>query len=142
MAASIEVEHVQDRLPSGVAVLDDVSFTVEPGDVLVLVGRSGVGKTTILRLINHLLLPSTGEIRVEGRATAAWDPIALRPGSGTLSAHDGRPQHCGRPSSGRMAGGPHSRTLQRTSGARRTRSHQLRKTVPPRTLRRTAPACW
>jgi len=78
MAASIEFEHVQYRLPSGVAVLDDVSFTVEPGDVLVLVGRSGVGKTTILRLINHLLLPSTGEIRVEGRATAAWDPIALR----------------------------------------------------------------
>jgi osmoprotectant transport system ATP-binding protein len=69
---------VQYRLPSGVAVLDDVSFTVEPGDVLVLVGRSGVGKTTILRLINHLLLPTTGEIRVEGRATAAWDPIALR----------------------------------------------------------------
>ena len=78
MAASIEFEHVQYRLPSGVAVLDDVSFTVEPGDVLVLVGRSGVGKTTILRLINHLLLPTTGEIRVEGRATAAWDPIALR----------------------------------------------------------------
>jgi len=78
MAASIEFERVQYRLPSGVAVLDDVSFTVEPGDVLVLVGRSGVGKTTILRLINHLLLPSTGEIRVEGRATAAWDPIALR----------------------------------------------------------------
>jgi osmoprotectant transport system ATP-binding protein len=78
MAASIEFEHVQYRLPSGVAVLDDVSFTVEPGDVLVLVGRSGVGKTTILRLINHLLLPSTGEIRVEGRATTAWDPIALR----------------------------------------------------------------
>ena len=78
MAASIEFEHVQYRLPSGVAVLDDVSFTVEPGDVLVLVGRSGVGKTTILRLINHLLLPSTGEIRVEGRATTTWDPIALR----------------------------------------------------------------
>ena len=78
MAASIEFEHVQYRLPSGVAVLDDVSFTVGPGDVLVLVGRSGVGKTTILRLINHLLLPSTGEIRVEGRATTAWDPIALR----------------------------------------------------------------
>ena len=78
MAASIEFEHVHYRLPSGVAVLDDVSFTVEPGDVLVLVGRSGVGKTTILRLINHLLLPTTGEIRVEGRATTAWDPIALR----------------------------------------------------------------
>src|SRR3972149_8513144 len=78
MAASIEFEQVQYRLPSGVAVLDDVSFTVEPGDVVVLVGRSGVGKTTVLRLINRLLVPSAGEVRVEGRATTDWDPIALR----------------------------------------------------------------
>jgi osmoprotectant transport system ATP-binding protein len=78
MAASIEFERVCYRLPTGVAVLDDVSFTVESGEVLVLVGRSGVGKTTILRLINRLLVPNAGEVRVEGRATTEWDPIALR----------------------------------------------------------------
>lgn len=78
MAASIEFEHVHYRVFSGVAILEDVSFNVQRGDVLVLVGRSGVGKTTILRLINHLLVPSTGEVRVEGRATTEWDPIALR----------------------------------------------------------------
>lgn len=78
MAASIEFEHVHYRVSSGVAILEDVSFNVQRGDVLVLVGRSGVGKTTILRLINHLLVPSTGEVRVEGRATTEWDPIALR----------------------------------------------------------------
>ncbi len=78
MAATIEFEHVHYRSSTGVTILEDVSFTVECGEVVVLVGRSGVGKTTVLRLINRLLVPSAGEVRVEGRATAEWDPIALR----------------------------------------------------------------
>jgi osmoprotectant transport system ATP-binding protein len=59
-------------------ILDDVSLKVERGEVLVLVGRSGVGKTTVLRLINRLLLPATGVVRVDGRPTSEWDPIRLR----------------------------------------------------------------
>ncbi len=78
MAATIEFEHVHYRSSTGVTILEDVSFTVERGEVVVLVGRSGVGKTTVLRLINRLLVPSAGEVRVEGRATTDWDPIALR----------------------------------------------------------------
>ncbi len=78
MAATIEFEHVHYRSSTGVTILEDVSFTVERGEVVVLVGRSGVGKTTVLRLINRLLVPSAGEVRVEGRATTEWDPIALR----------------------------------------------------------------
>lgn len=74
----IEFTRAHYRAPGGAVILDDVSFTVERGTVLVLVGRSGVGKTTILRLINRLLVPSAGEVRVEGRATSEWDPIALR----------------------------------------------------------------
>ena len=46
--------------------------------MLALVGRSGTGKTTILKLINRLLLPQTGTVRVEGRATSEWDGVALR----------------------------------------------------------------
>jgi osmoprotectant transport system ATP-binding protein len=76
--ATIQFERVHYRAPGGAVILDDVSFTVERGTVLVLVGRSGVGKTTILRLINRLLVPIAGEVRVEGRATHEWDPIALR----------------------------------------------------------------
>ncbi|MDE2059241.1 MAG: ATP-binding cassette domain-containing protein [candidate division NC10 bacterium] len=76
--SAIEFAHVHYRAPGGAVILDDVSFTVERGAVLVLVGRSGVGKTTILRLINRLLVPSAGEVRVEGRPTLEWDPIALR----------------------------------------------------------------
>ena len=43
-----------------------------------LLGRSGSGKTTTLRLINALCLPTTGDVRVEGRATSAWEPHRLR----------------------------------------------------------------
>lgn len=59
-------------------VLRDVSFAVLPGDTLVLLGRSGSGKTTALKMINGLLRPSSGEVLVDGRATTAWDPIALK----------------------------------------------------------------
>ena len=43
-----------------------------------LIGRSGCGKTTTLRLINHLLSPTGGEVRVMGRSTRDWNPIQLR----------------------------------------------------------------
>ena len=59
-------------------MLDDVSFALAPGETMALVGRSGIGKTTILKLINRLLLPTSGEVRVEGRPTTSWDPIHLR----------------------------------------------------------------
>jgi osmoprotectant transport system ATP-binding protein len=44
----------------------------------VLLGRSGSGKTTTLKLLNALLLPTSGEVVVEGRATTAWEPHRLR----------------------------------------------------------------
>jgi len=44
----------------------------------VLLGESGCGKTTTLKLVNRLLTPSAGEVLVEGKATTVWDPIALR----------------------------------------------------------------
>ena len=59
-------------------VLAGASFRVEQGETLALVGRSGAGKSTILKLINRLLEPARGRIVVDGRDTRAWDPIALR----------------------------------------------------------------
>ncbi len=61
-----------------VTILDGVSLAVEPGENVALLGRSGSGKTTALRLANALLLPSGGDVRVEGRSTRTWDPIQLR----------------------------------------------------------------
>ena len=62
----------------GVEILRDLTCQVEQGRTLVLLGRSGSGKTTALKMVNALLLPSTGEVLVDGRATTAWNPIELR----------------------------------------------------------------
>ena len=66
------------RLPGGRALLDALSLAVEEGETLAVIGRSGSGKTTALKLVNALLMPTMGEVRVAGRATSAWDAIHLR----------------------------------------------------------------
>lgn len=73
----LEFSRVHYRI-AGRAILNDVSLTVESGETLVLLGRSGSGKTTALRLINAMLMPTSGEVRIENRATTAWDPVRLR----------------------------------------------------------------
>ncbi|MDT4966358.1 MAG: osmoprotectant transport system ATP-binding protein [Acidobacteriota bacterium] len=59
-------------------IIDDLNLTVRRGETLVLLGESGCGKTTTLRLVNRLLLPTAGDVLVEGRKTTDWDPIQLR----------------------------------------------------------------
>src|SRR5262249_49042652 len=59
-------------------VLDDLHLTVGAGESVALVGRSGTGKSTVLKLIDRLLLPDTGTVVVEGRDTRHWNPIGLR----------------------------------------------------------------
>ena len=63
---------------SAVPIISQLNFSVHPGETLVLLGESGCGKTTTLKLINRLLLPSAGEVIVERKPTTAWDPISLR----------------------------------------------------------------
>jgi osmoprotectant transport system ATP-binding protein len=61
----------------GTRIIDDLNFTIERGEVLVLLGESGCGKTTTLKLINRLIEPTSGEVVVEGRSLD-WDAIELR----------------------------------------------------------------
>jgi osmoprotectant transport system ATP-binding protein len=63
---------------AGKPILSDVSIQVEAGETLVLLGRSGSGKTTALKMINGMLFPTTGQVLVDGKPTTAWDPIRLR----------------------------------------------------------------
>lgn len=67
---------------NGRTVLGPLSLEVLYGETLVLVGKSGAGKTTALRLINGLVYPTAGQVIVEGRSTGEWDPVRLRRGIG------------------------------------------------------------
>jgi osmoprotectant transport system ATP-binding protein len=59
-------------------ILQGFSLEIAAGDTLALVGRSGAGKSTILKLINRLLLPDSGAVLVESRPTPEWNPFELR----------------------------------------------------------------
>jgi osmoprotectant transport system ATP-binding protein len=63
-------------------ILQNTSFRVTPGETVVLVGLSGAGKSTILKLINRMLSPTAGLVIVSGRCTSEWDPFVLRRGIG------------------------------------------------------------
>ena len=76
--AAIAFEQVGLTTPEGRVILDRIEFTVAPGTTTAMLGRSGCGKTTLLRTVNRLVEPSTGRVMVDGKATADWDPIALR----------------------------------------------------------------
>ena len=79
---AIEFRKVVYRPANGEEIVSGLNLEVHRGETLVLLGRSGSGKTTTLKLINDLVSPSAGEVWVEGRATTAWDPIRLRRGIG------------------------------------------------------------
>ena len=76
-AAALEFRGVSYRI-GGNLVLDNLNLRVESGRTLVLLGRSGSGKTTALKMLNGLLFPSSGDVLVEDRATTSWDLIELR----------------------------------------------------------------
>src|SRR5437879_3160356 len=82
VSAVLEVRGARYVLPEGRVLVADVSFGVAAGETLVLLGRSGSGKTTTLKLINRLLEPTAGEIRVAGQLTHALEATRLRRGIG------------------------------------------------------------
>ncbi|MDR5865886.1 ABC transporter ATP-binding protein [Halomonas koreensis] len=73
----IELIHVTKRFGATTAV-DDISLRVEPGELCVLVGTSGCGKSTTLRMINRLIEHSDGEIHIDGQQIRAFREEALR----------------------------------------------------------------
>jgi osmoprotectant transport system ATP-binding protein len=74
----VEFRSVSYAVNGGPPIIDRLSFAVSHGETLVLLGESGCGKTTTLRLVNRLLMPTAGQVWVEGKPTTEWDAIRLR----------------------------------------------------------------
>jgi osmoprotectant transport system ATP-binding protein len=74
----VDFRAVSFAVNDGQTIIDRLDLEVYSGETLILLGESGCGKTTTLRLVNRLLTPTSGEVRVEGKATTEWDVIRLR----------------------------------------------------------------
>ncbi len=75
---AIEFADVTFRVTESRALLSGVNFSVRRGETLMLLGRSGSGKTTCLKMINRLYAPTAGEVSVDGIPVSQWDVIKLR----------------------------------------------------------------
>ena len=74
-APALRVRHLAWRAPSGPTVLEQVSFDVEAGEFVAVMGRNGAGKSTLLDVIAALRRPSEGSVSVAGRPLDEWHPI-------------------------------------------------------------------
>lgn len=75
----VEFRNVTYSIPNApAAIISNLNLTVARGETLVLLGESGCGKTTTLKLVNRLYTPTDGAVFVEGKSTREWEPIQLR----------------------------------------------------------------
>jgi ATP-binding cassette subfamily C protein len=84
LGGAIELRNVTFRYPGGPVVLDDVAFEVRPGEMVALSGRSGAGKSTVLRLLLGFEEPQAGSVLYDGRDLADLDPGSVRRQTGAV----------------------------------------------------------
>lgn len=89
----LEAVAASKTFPGGVQALCEASLAVAPGETVILVGESGCGKTTLLRLFNRMVEPAAGEVRVRGVPVTDGDPIALRRHVGYVQQEGGLLPH-------------------------------------------------
>lgn len=77
MSAVVEFRAASYRIGAR-EILKNLTLSIDAGETLVLLGRSGSGKTTALKMVNGLLFPSAGQVLVDGRPTTAWDSVRLK----------------------------------------------------------------
>jgi osmoprotectant transport system ATP-binding protein len=90
---AIEFRSVTKRFADGTLAVDEFSLVIPAHKTTVLVGSSGCGKTTLLRMINRLIEPTAGEITIDGEPIAQRDPVQLRRGIGYVLQNAGLLPH-------------------------------------------------
>lgn len=81
------------RADEQVVAVQDTSFTVDTGTITVLAGSSGCGKTTLLRMVNRMVTPTSGMVRIDGDDIAELNPVKLRRKIGYVMQHAGLLPH-------------------------------------------------
>ena len=74
----IRFDHVSKTYPGGTRAVDDFSLTVEQGSTTVFLGTSGCGKTTLMRMVNAMVTPTSGTVFVRNQDVSGEDPVRLR----------------------------------------------------------------
>lgn len=90
---ALQALRVSKTYPNGVRALTEIDLKVHGGETLALIGQSGCGKTTLLRLFNRLEEPTSGEVRIGGRPSVEHDPIELRRHTGYVQQEGGLLPH-------------------------------------------------
>jgi len=89
----IEFRSVTKRFPDGTLAVDDVSLVIPSHKTTVLVGSSGSGKTTMLRMINRMVDPTSGAVLIDDKDVASLQPVALRRSIGYVMQNSGLLPH-------------------------------------------------
>ena len=89
----IEFRSVSKRFPDGTLAVDDFSLIIPSRKTTVFVGSSGCGKTTLLRMINRMVDPTSGTIEIDGASIATIEPVALRRSIGYVMQNSGLLPH-------------------------------------------------
>ncbi len=76
--AAVRLEHLTKTYPDGTRALKDISFSVMPGEFLIIIGLSGSGKSTLMRCINRLIEPTSGKIYIDDVDITTLPPDELR----------------------------------------------------------------
>jgi osmoprotectant transport system ATP-binding protein len=89
----IEFHHVRKQYPDGTLAIEDFSLVVPSQTTTVLVGSSGCGKTTLMRMINRMVDPTSGRIEIDGEDIAGQDAVRLRRSIGYVMQNSGLLPH-------------------------------------------------
>src|SRR5271157_144918 len=133
---AIEFRRVGYQVSPGITLIDDLNLSVRRGETVMLLGRSGSGKTTCLKLINRLLLPTSGDVFVDNKRSEEWDPIRLTQDwlchtrRGPFSPLHGLAERSTGTDAGEMGSPTGSRSSRRGSATRRPTQPGFRRPSP------------